>query len=75
MSQLARLIQDDRFTAIVVMFQKELVAKNLIVHDILNCNDRNQSTTYIASWQMEPQIDKQDISDMLMVLLRKSDKF
>ncbi|CAK4633869.1 hypothetical protein LEN26_018513 [Aphanomyces euteiches] len=56
------------FQRVVTMYQQELMAKSLILHDILDCHDHDTAVLYIASWQMQPYIDKTEQQELLQLL-------
>lgn len=40
------------------MYERELVAKSLIASDMFGCSKHETVTVYLASWQMQPHIDR-----------------
>ncbi|OQR99831.1 hypothetical protein THRCLA_06373 [Thraustotheca clavata] len=53
---------------IVAMYEQELFSKTLIAQDILDCPDYDTATMYIASWQMQPYVDKARQIEILKLL-------
>uniref|UniRef100_K3X1H6 Uncharacterized protein n=1 Tax=Globisporangium ultimum (strain ATCC 200006 / CBS 805.95 / DAOM BR144) TaxID=431595 RepID=K3X1H6_GLOUD len=49
---------------ILAMYEQELVAKSLIAADIFDCRAHDIMTIYIASWQMQPHIDRVRIEEL-----------
>lgn len=46
------------------MYEQELVTKSLVAADIFDCRAHDTMTLYIASWQMQPHIDKPRIEEL-----------
>ncbi|KAG1706673.1 hypothetical protein DVH05_027525 [Phytophthora capsici] len=43
---------------VLAMYERELVAKSLIASDMFECSKHETMTVYLASWQMQPHIDR-----------------
>ena len=50
------------------MYERELLAKALVVEDILECADHSTALLYIASWQMQPFVEKAKLDDILKAI-------
>jgi hypothetical protein len=46
------------------MYERELVAKSLVASDIFECSKHDTMTVYIASWQMQPHIDRARLEEL-----------
>uniref|UniRef100_M4C4Y9 Uncharacterized protein n=1 Tax=Hyaloperonospora arabidopsidis (strain Emoy2) TaxID=559515 RepID=M4C4Y9_HYAAE len=53
---------------VLAMYEHELVAKSLIASDIFECARHETMTVYLASWQMQPHIDRQRIEELVMLI-------
>ncbi|RQM24300.1 hypothetical protein B5M09_006610 [Aphanomyces astaci] len=53
---------------LVEMYQQELMAKALIAVDIVECYDHDTAVVYIASWQMQPFVNKPKQDDLAQLL-------
>ncbi|ETM50791.1 hypothetical protein L914_05193 [Phytophthora nicotianae] len=49
---------------VLSMYEHELVAKSLIASDIFECFKHETVTIYLASWQMQPHIDRQRLEEL-----------
>lgn len=49
---------------VLAMYEHELVAKSLIASDIFECSKHETVTVYLASWQMQPHIDRQRLEEL-----------
>ncbi|POM60995.1 hypothetical protein PHPALM_30063 [Phytophthora palmivora] len=49
---------------VLTMYEHELVAKSLIASDIFECSKHDTATVYLASWQMQPHIDRQRLEEL-----------
>ncbi|KAF0687860.1 Aste57867_20447 [Aphanomyces stellatus] len=56
------------FQSIIRMYEQELMAKAMILHAILDCHDHDTAVVYIASWQMQPYLDKTKQAELLALL-------
>ncbi|UIZ22331.1 hypothetical protein KXD40_005359 [Peronospora effusa] len=78
-----RLLSDDLATAlddkqrqryelilleVLAMYEHELVAKSLIASDIFECSKHDTVIMYIASWQMQPHIDRERLEELEMLI-------
>ncbi|CAI5741187.1 unnamed protein product [Hyaloperonospora brassicae] len=53
---------------VLAMYEHELVAKSLIASDIFECSRYETVTMYLASWQMQPHIDRQRIEELMTLI-------
>ena len=53
---------------VLAMYEHELVAKSLIASDIFECSRHETVTMYLASWQMQPHIDRQRIEELVALI-------
>ncbi|GAB9468334.1 hypothetical protein Gpo141_00005653 [Globisporangium polare] len=60
----ARRRYESFLAEILAMYEQELVAKSLVAADIFGCRTHDTMTLYIASWQMQPHIDKPRIEEL-----------
>ncbi|ETV76549.1 hypothetical protein H257_09551 [Aphanomyces astaci] len=65
---LSRLHYDLYLQQLVEMYQQELMAKALIAVDIVECYDHDTAVVYIASWQMQPFVNKPKQDDLAQLL-------
>ncbi|KAE8898916.1 hypothetical protein PF005_g20132 [Phytophthora fragariae] len=49
---------------VLAMYEHELVAKSLIASDIFECSKHDTVTVYLASWQMQPHIDRERLEEL-----------
>lgn len=49
---------------VLAMYERELAAKALIASDIFECFRHETVTLYLASWQMQPHIDRQRLEEL-----------
>lgn len=50
------------------MYESELMAKSLIASDVFECAKHDTLTLYIASWQMQPHIDRERIEELELLI-------
>ncbi|OQR84682.1 hypothetical protein ACHHYP_13091 [Achlya hypogyna] len=53
---------------LVLMYEREIMAKALIVDDILDCTGHDAALLYIAAWQMQPFVDKTRQAELFALL-------
>ncbi|CAH0493024.1 unnamed protein product [Peronospora farinosa] len=53
---------------VLAMYEHELVAKSLIASDIFECSKHDTVIMYIASWQMQPHIDRERLEELEMLI-------
>ncbi|CAH0478647.1 unnamed protein product [Peronospora belbahrii] len=53
---------------VLTMYEHELVAKSLIASDIFECSKHDTVTIYVASWQMQPHINRQRLEELEMII-------
>ncbi|TMW62235.1 hypothetical protein Poli38472_009728 [Pythium oligandrum] len=53
---------------LVAMYERELVTKSLIAADMAECAQHDVMTLYIASWQMQPHLDRARIDEILQLI-------
>ncbi|KAL4146766.1 hypothetical protein PRNP1_010523 [Phytophthora ramorum] len=78
-ARMRRLLADDQANAldeqrrqryerilleVLAMYEHELVAKSLIAGDIFECAKHETVTVYLASWQMQPHIDRPRLEEL-----------
>ncbi|KAL3672473.1 hypothetical protein V7S43_001771 [Phytophthora oleae] len=49
---------------VLAMYEHELVAKALIANDMFECSKHETVTVYLASWQMQPHIDRLRLEEL-----------
>lgn len=50
------------------MYERELFAKALIAGDMFECTKHDTMTLYLASWQMQPHIDRARIEEIELLI-------
>ncbi|EQC42162.1 hypothetical protein SDRG_01002 [Saprolegnia diclina VS20] len=53
---------------LVHMYEAELLAKTLLVTDVLDCAGHNAALLYVASWQMQPFVSKARVAEITALL-------
>ncbi|OWZ22776.1 hypothetical protein PHMEG_0002448 [Phytophthora megakarya] len=59
-----RLRYETMLMEVLTMYEHELVAKSLIAADMFACSKHETATVYLASWQMQPHIDRQRLEEL-----------
>ncbi|KAI9916683.1 hypothetical protein PsorP6_018249 [Peronosclerospora sorghi] len=59
-----RVCSEPFLLEMLTMYKHEVVAKSLIASDVLECFEHDTVTVYLASWQMQPHIDRQRLEEL-----------